>query len=717
LQEKLFALDIGTRSVVGIILEKEDRHYHVTDVTSIEHTERAMLDGQIHDVLAVSKVITEIKNELEAKHGELKTVCVAAAGRALKTERALVCINIEGKPMMNKEDILHLELSAVQEAQAIVAEKNESNPSFEYYCVGYSVLYYRLDGVEIGSLIDQNGHEASVEIIATFLPKVVVESLISALKRANLVMQALTLEPIAAIHVLIPPSMRRLNVALVDIGAGTSDIAITDMSTVIAYGMVPIAGDEITEAISDQLLLDFPLAEQAKRQINDQESITVTDILGFEEEISKNDIIEKISPALTKLANSISSEILSLNNNRSPKAVMLVGGGSLTPNLPELLAERLQLPSNRVAVRGIDAIQNLTIDSNVPQGPELVTPIGIAIAAQKNPVQYITVHVNGASVRLFDIKKLTIADCLLASGLKVNKLYGKPGLAIIANVNGQMVTIPGNHGSAPTILLNDKPASIDDSVSANDRIIVEKGLDGNGTTVKINELIDHIPRKTVIINQTKYIIEAVIKKNKQIVSSNEIVHDRDEITCKLPETIEALMHALGIQKLSQHLNPFTIYLNNKNYPLAKFSGKIMKNGIEARLTSPFEDGDVITIERPTPPTLQEAADHLQLVLHHSIPVIFNGKQIILQKRLTEIYRDEQLLHSEDILAQGERLKVVQNKVQPFIFQDLFRHVEIDLPSVGKSRFILLRNEKEIGFNEEIQPGDDLKIMWPAANPH
>ncbi len=78
----------------------------------------------------------------------------------------------------------------------------------------------------------------------------------------------MTLEPIAAINVLIPSSMRRLNVALVDIGAGTSDIAITDENTVTAYGMVPIAGDEVTEAISDHFLLDFPDAERVKKELS-----------------------------------------------------------------------------------------------------------------------------------------------------------------------------------------------------------------------------------------------------------------------------------------------------------------------------------------------------------------------------------------------------------------------------------------------------------------
>lgn len=72
MQEKLFALDIGTRSVVGIILEKEQECYKIVDILSWEHSERAMLDGQIHDVLAVSKVISQIKGQLEEKHGPLK---------------------------------------------------------------------------------------------------------------------------------------------------------------------------------------------------------------------------------------------------------------------------------------------------------------------------------------------------------------------------------------------------------------------------------------------------------------------------------------------------------------------------------------------------------------------------------------------------------------------------------------------------------------------
>src|SRR5699024_1670703 len=212
----IFALDIGTESVSGILLEQKGEQFSVIDYYSEKHAERRTLDGQMHDV------ITEVKTKLEEKHAKLRDVSVAAAGRALKTVKTKKNISILNQPMTSKESVHHLELSAIQQAQIELVKAN--NQQFtNYHCVGYSVLHYYIDDERIGSLIDQSGKEAGVEIITTFLPKVVIESLLAALERADLNMKALTLEPIAAIHVLVPQSMRRLNVALIDNGAGTSD--------------------------------------------------------------------------------------------------------------------------------------------------------------------------------------------------------------------------------------------------------------------------------------------------------------------------------------------------------------------------------------------------------------------------------------------------------------------------------------------------------------
>src|SRR5699024_11206730 len=225
----------------------------------------------------------------------------------------------------------------------------------------YSVLHYYIDDERIGSLIDQSGKEAGVEIITTFLPKVVIESLLAALERADLNMKALTLEPIAAIHVLVPQSMRRLNVALID--------------------------------ISDAYLLDFKEAERVKQQVINEKSSIAHDILGLETEVTYEALVEQISHQIERLSQLLGEEVLKLNAN-VPQAVMLIGGGSMTPNIADQLAAYLNLPKNRVAIRGIDGVSVLDKDNQhvLPNGPDFVTPIGIAISATENPLHYTNVY-------------------------------------------------------------------------------------------------------------------------------------------------------------------------------------------------------------------------------------------------------------------------------------------------------------------------------------
>ena len=210
-------------------------------------------------------------------------------------------------------------------------------------------------------MIGQRGKLAQIEVIATFLPRQVIDSMQAALDSIGLEMSAITLEPIAAINVLIPQTMRHLNLALVDIGAGTSDVAITNNGTIIGYGMVPYAGDEITEAISQKFLLDFNVAEVLKRKIlnSKQKKLSFTDILGLEHKLAPTEIIDSVITVVADLAQAIAKQILSLNNSTAPQAVLLVGGGALTPLLPEALAQALDVAPNRIAVRTAEVISGI----------------------------------------------------------------------------------------------------------------------------------------------------------------------------------------------------------------------------------------------------------------------------------------------------------------------------------------------------------------------
>lgn len=707
-EDNIFALDIGTRSVTGIILEKNDTTYTLVDYCMKEHKVRSMLDGQIHHVEEVANVINEVKVTLEASHGPLHKVCVAAAGRSLKTITSTAILELNQKPITEHETIKHLELSAVHAAQQKISSDESGNDFSNYYCVGYSVLHYKIDEERIGSLIDQIGNHASVEIIATFLPRVVVESLLSALNRVNLEMDALTLEPIAAIQVLIPESMRRLNVALVDIGAGTSDIAITNTGTVVAYGMVPIAGDEITEAVSDTYLLDFPLAEVTKRQIVMEGSASVADILGFETTITYENLVTDINKSVDRLASAIAEEILQLNGAQ-PKAVMLVGGGSQTPDLTTRLANKLQLPENRVAIRDIEAIQVLNKTNNLPKGPDFVTPIGIAIAAKQNPIHYISLKVNEQTIRMFELKQLTIGDCLVQAGIEINKLYGKPGMASIILLNGKQITLPGEFGKAPIILSNNQPATVDSFVQNGDRIEITKGADGNQPVVKLQELVDDLPPVKIKYGEATYELKSTYYVNNLLQTKDYIIQDRDTIEIRTPRTVKDFFTMVSTEKLPEE-KEFILYVNKQRFNLGVAENQILINEKPATLHSKLKENDHLTVIPKMIPNVNTLLQSMQKEYYFEIKVLFNQQAVTLTQPQLMIKRGKQLLDLEDELCRNDQISIEKKGIEPFIFQDVFRFVDIDLANAN-GNFVLTKNDQPTTFYEQIMAGDRLAIVW------
>ena len=92
-----------------------------------------------------------------------------------------------------------------------------------FYCVGYSVVRYYLNGLWMGQPEHHKAKTIGADIIATFLPDDVVDGLYSAVELAGLRVANLTLEPIAAIRVAIPEKFRLLNIAMIDVGARHPD--------------------------------------------------------------------------------------------------------------------------------------------------------------------------------------------------------------------------------------------------------------------------------------------------------------------------------------------------------------------------------------------------------------------------------------------------------------------------------------------------------------
>ena len=136
LNDCIFSLDIGTRSIIGSVGVVRDKKINIICEKYKEHEERAMVDGQIHDINLVAKTVGYVKKMLEDELGiELKNVSIAAAGRFLKTAEAKAEVELAGEEEINKDIIRGVELSAVKLAEKEINDKTDG----KMYCVGYSV--------------------------------------------------------------------------------------------------------------------------------------------------------------------------------------------------------------------------------------------------------------------------------------------------------------------------------------------------------------------------------------------------------------------------------------------------------------------------------------------------------------------------------------------------------------------------------------------------
>jgi cell division protein FtsA len=701
-KDLLFALDIGTRSVIGIVAEPTDKGLKIIATERQEHKTRAMLDGQIHDVPQVAAILESVKKALEQKVGLLKHAAVAAAGRALYTMTADAALETDG--IITAAQERDLDFSGVQAAQHKLASSNTIDDPTLYYCVGYSTVKYTLDGTQLKTLVGQRGKTAVTTVIATFLPRQVIDSMQSALRAAKLDMRALTLEPIAAINVLIPPTMRHLNLVLVDIGAGTSDVAITKNGSVIAYGMVPLAGDEITEAISQQYLLDFNIAEQVKRDIANGKGATFCDILGIDYNLSSEEVINTILPNVTTLADAIGKQILALNGT-APQAVLLVGGGSLTPRLPELVAKSLNLPGSRVAVRRPEAVDGIELIPPDLCSPDAVTPLGILKIASINTLHFLSVFVNNEEYSLFNFRELTLSDALLNAGISLRKFNGHPGLGLMLTVNGTKKFIPGTMGTLAKLTLDDAEATLDSVIANDSHIMIEPGVDGLTPQLCLSDVIDLQSSMKVRINDKEIAVAPLCTINNEAADLTSPLHDNDIVEAHETRSIGELLHSAGFDPTGRKFK----YTLNGTASTYNVPPKICVHGEPVTLSAEINEKDEIEYIEPNPPKLGDVLNISEL--ETSMIIYFNKNEYKIPAAGVELEINGHKATINTFIDDGSDIRYHRSERKAAIVSDVLLAVGFQPPApTSRVTFNILVNNKPTEFTAPIKNGDAIDVI-------
>ncbi len=542
--DMVFALDIGTRSIIGIVGIVEENKVKIVAIDQEEHSERAMIDGQIENIEKVSTLAEKMKKRIEAKlRIKLQKVCVAAAGRALRTRRADFELELPGTQLIDDEIISRLEAGAISKAEEAFEQDNHAEgDARRFYLVGYTVCQYFLDQYPISNLKDHRGQHVKADLIATFLPSEVVESLYTTMHKIGLEVASITLEPIAAINAAIPENLRLLNLALVDIGAGTSDIAACTSGSVTGYTMATVAGDEITETIMKEYLVDFDTAEKIKAQIDTEEVLTFNNILGIEQKLSKETIFESIQHTSDQLCKEIAEKIIEINGT-APSALFLAGGGSKLAGLKEGLTAALKMDANRVAVAGNYFQASAYSEEYDLNNPVYTTPLGIVISSGLNLINdSFRVVLNNKPAKLFRSGSFTALNLLMMNGYQFRDILGRSGANLSVMVNGERKIFYGTAAQPASLLINKKEGKLSDVIHAGDVIDFLPAIHGMPAKAFLEDIEGASSALELTLNGKRASLKTLLKNGDAILIHRDPAKSKEsQVTEAMPseETFEA----------------------------------------------------------------------------------------------------------------------------------------------------------------------------------
>lgn len=731
----VFGLDIGTRNVVGTVgYQTDDKEFVVTAQYVREHETRAMLDGQIHDIGRVAKTIKEVKNELEKQTGQpLEEVCIAAAGRVLKTVTTHVEYEYAQESVVTGEDVNTLNLLGIEKAQEALKEVNDT--SYKFYCVGYSTVKFFLNDEVFISLEGHKANKIGEDIIVTFLPEDVVDGLYAAVGQAGLSVANMTLEPIAAINVAIPENYRMLNIALVDVGAGTSDISITRDGSIIAYGMIPHAGDEMTEVIVQHFLVDFNMAESIKLQSTTSDTVTYKDIMSIEHTIPAQDVWDVAAPVVDSIAQEVSAKIRELNGDKTVSACFVVGGGGKIHGFTEKLAEDLDLPEERVALRGEEVLGDVTFEQeDIKKDPLLVTPIGICLNYYEQRNNFIMVRFNGERIKLYDNNRLTIVDAALQAGFSNDELFPKRGTPINFTVNGVARLVRGEAGEGAVVTMNGKPASINTPLEPNSEIIIEPSTAGEAAEYKISQLDEYNHSViTFIINGRKVSCPRFVQVNGRLEPEDYSIRENDVIETRNYYTVRQIAQFMDLVIDTDQM----IFVNNEEADLdtlvyENFSvewktdeygvARIDNNNYNDTQESDSDDASVLaeqdanstesdnTVTRTSEQMMNQVLDELHDEFAKEAEASAVPENELPKNDIQEeIHEEDSSENTVTVIVNGEPVEL--SGKDTYIFVDIFTHISFDLQE-GKGRAIAtVINGRDAQFSEELHEGDKIELYW------
>ena len=347
-EQYLVGLDVGTSKTAAIVAEvHEDGGLDIVGIGVVES--QGIRRGVVVNLKAAVESIKKAIEEAELTAGvEIDSVHLGLSGVHLKAfnSRGVVAVSGKNREITN-EDV----------RRAIDAAKGVALPAGReiLHVLPQDFVVDEQDGIGApvgmkGARLEVNVHVVTGSISST-------QNIVACVNRAGVAVVDTVIEQLAANESVLTPDERELGVALVDIGGGTTDIAIFERGSLWYTGVVAMGGDHFTNDIAVGLRTPIPDAEKSKRRcgcalsslVDEDETIEVVSVGGRQPRVMSRRILSEIlQPRAEEIFHALWDEIRRAGYERSlHSGIVLCGGGALLEGMAEIAEQIFDLPIRR----------------------------------------------------------------------------------------------------------------------------------------------------------------------------------------------------------------------------------------------------------------------------------------------------------------------------------------------------------------------------------
>ncbi|HEY3176366.1 MAG TPA: cell division protein FtsA [Candidatus Polarisedimenticolia bacterium] len=375
-------LDIGTTKICCIIAEKKDDGG--LDIVGIGcSTSRGLRKGVVVNVDQTVEALKSAVEEAELMAGVgVERAFVGVAGGHIKGFNSRGVIAIPGRD----REVTHMDVDRVIEsARAVQLPADRAI----FHSVPQDFILDDQDGIR--DPIGMNGSrlEANVHIVTGAIST--ITNITNCVNRAGVEVAEPVLEQLAAADAVLTADEKELGVALVDIGGGTTDLAIFKRGAICHTAVLPTGGEHFTNDIAVGLRTPNPEAERIKVKygcalagmVDDEQTIEVPSFGGRKPRVLLRHILcEILQPRTEEIFNLLQDEIVRAGYESSlTSGIVVTGGGAILEGVPEIAEQVFDLPVRRGAPMGVGGL------TDGIASPIYSTVVGLAMYGAASPAQ------------------------------------------------------------------------------------------------------------------------------------------------------------------------------------------------------------------------------------------------------------------------------------------------------------------------------------------